>query len=114
MALVEPSQVVGLHDSDVSLIDFAIGQFTCLDEFAQPRRRERVDLVVVDSHSTHHHTVAPAQTGRHRLALPIHADPQKRHDEARAFSPLDEQEHIGPIASLQVRWRGAGAAVDGR
>ena len=50
VALDEASHVVGGNGLDISLVNFAIGYQSYLDEFAQPRSGERVVLVVIRAH----------------------------------------------------------------
>jgi hypothetical protein len=51
MALGESSNIVGWYLLDVSLINFAIGYQSCLDQFAQPGGSKPIVLVVVRTHA---------------------------------------------------------------
>jgi hypothetical protein len=50
MALGITTKVIGFHVLDAAVVDIARGDVTGLDEFAQPRRSEGIEFIVVGAH----------------------------------------------------------------
>src|SRR5688500_9028317 len=50
MSLGESSNIVGCYIRNTSFVDFPISYQVLLGQFAQPRRRKRINFVVVGSH----------------------------------------------------------------